>query len=45
MAGTVLVLMKDQFNKQVILTNLFSEYEGAKFENGRFVNIEESSES
>ncbi len=45
MAGTVLVLMKDQFNKQVILTNLFSEYEGAKFENGRFVNIEESAES
>ena len=45
MAGTVLTLMKNQYNKQVIRTQLFSEYEGAKFENGRFVNINKSAES
>jgi hypothetical protein len=45
MAGTVLALMKNEYNKQVILTKMFSEYEGAKFENGRFVNINESAES
>lgn len=45
MAGIVLVLMKNQYNKQVVLTKMFSEYEAAKFENGRFVNIEKSSES
>ena len=45
MAGTVLVLMKDQYNKQVVLTKLFSEYEGAKFDHDRFINIEESAES
>ena len=41
----MLVLMRDKYNKEVILTKMFSEYDGARFEDGRFVNIEESAAS
>jgi hypothetical protein len=45
MAGTVLALMKTSYNERVILTKMFAEYNGARFENGRFVDIDESAES
>ncbi|MFH1619010.1 MAG: glycosyltransferase [bacterium] len=45
MSGTVLVLRAGGYPKEMILTEKFSEYEGAKFENGVFINIDESAES
>jgi len=45
MAGTVLVLMKGSYQPQVILTNLFSEYEPAEFQNSQFVQTETAAKS